>query len=68
MLNLVDQPGFAVGSQAERMATIKHGAAAMVAMYHATTPIYTCIIRRAFGVAGCAFSDPEDGRGVRVAW
>jgi hypothetical protein len=40
----------------------------MVAMYHITTPIYTCIIRRAFGVAGCAFSDPEDGRGVRVAW
>ncbi|KAH6909413.1 propionyl-CoA carboxylase [Coprinopsis sp. MPI-PUGE-AT-0042] len=68
ILNLVDQPGFAVGSQAERMATIRHGAAAMVAMYHVATPIYTCIIRRAFGVAGCAFSDPEDGRGVRVAW
>ncbi|KAG2003540.1 propionyl-CoA carboxylase [Coprinopsis cinerea AmutBmut pab1-1] len=68
ILNLVDQPGFAIGSQAERNATIKHGAATMVALYHATIPIYTTIIRRAFGVAGCAFADPEDGRGVRVAW
>ncbi|TFK28521.1 propionyl-CoA carboxylase [Coprinopsis marcescibilis] len=68
ILNLVDQPGFAIGSLAERMATIRHGAAAMVAMYHGTVPIYTVIVRRTFGVAGCAFSDPEDGRGARVAW
>ncbi|KAJ2915848.1 hypothetical protein MD484_g4573, partial [Candolleomyces efflorescens] len=68
ILNLVDQPGFAIGSQAERMATIRHGAAAMVAMYHCSVPFYTIIIRRAFGVAGCAFADPENGKGIRVAW
>ncbi|KAF4616509.1 hypothetical protein D9613_008774 [Agrocybe pediades] len=68
ILNLVDQPGFAIGSLAERMATIRHGAAAMAALYHATTPIYTVILRRAFGVAGGAFADPEDGTGIRVAW
>ncbi|RXW22220.1 hypothetical protein EST38_g3635 [Candolleomyces aberdarensis] len=68
ILNLVDQPGFAIGSQAERMATIRHGAAAMVAMYNASVPFYTIIIRRAFGVAGCAFADPENGKGIRVAW
>jgi len=50
------------------MATIRHGAAAMAALYHATTPIYTVILRRAFGVAGGAFADPEDGTGARVAW
>ncbi|KAF9057205.1 propionyl-CoA carboxylase [Panaeolus papilionaceus] len=68
ILNLVDQPGFAIGSLAERMATIKHGASAMAALYMATTPIYTVIIRRAFGVAGGAFADPDDGTGTRVAW
>jgi len=68
ILNLVDQPGFAIGSAAERMATIRHGASAMSALYHATVPIFTVIIRRAFGVAGGAFADSEDGRGTRVAW
>ncbi|KAG6897309.1 hypothetical protein C0992_002611 [Termitomyces sp. T32_za158] len=68
LLNLVDLPGFAVGSVAEKMATIRHGASAMSALYHATIPIYTVIIRRAFGVAGGVFADPEDGAGTRVAW
>ncbi|KAG6865318.1 hypothetical protein C0991_003492 [Blastosporella zonata] len=56
------------GSIAERAATIRHGASAMSALYSATTPIYTVIIRRAFGVAGGVFADPEDGAGLRVAW
>ncbi|KAH9849625.1 propionyl-CoA carboxylase [Lenzites betulinus] len=68
LLNLVDQPGFAIGSAAERMATIRHGAAIMSALYHATVPIFTVIIRRSFGVAGGAFSDPGDGLNTRVAW
>ncbi|RDB30514.1 Propionyl-CoA carboxylase beta chain, mitochondrial [Hypsizygus marmoreus] len=68
LLNLVDLPGFAIGSVAERAATIRHGASAMSALYNATIPIYTVIIRRAFGVAGGAFADPEDGMGTRVAW
>ncbi|KAL0066346.1 hypothetical protein AAF712_006605 [Marasmius tenuissimus] len=64
ILNLVDQPG----SLAERMATIRHGATAMAAIYNASIPIYTVIVRRAFGVAGSVFADPEDGRNTRVAW
>jgi acetyl-CoA carboxylase carboxyltransferase component len=50
------------------MATIRHGASAMSALYHATVPIFTVVVRRAFGVAGGAFADSEDGRGTRVAW
>ncbi|KAF8156872.1 propionyl-CoA carboxylase [Crassisporium funariophilum] len=68
ILNLVDQPGFAIGSLAERTATIRHGASAMAALYSATNPIYTIIIRRAFGVAGGAFAHPDDGADNRVAW
>ena len=68
ILNLVDQPGFAVGSLAERTSTIRHGGAALVALYQASTPIYTVITRRAFGVAGSAFADLDDGYGTRVAW
>lgn len=68
ILNLVDQPGFAVGSVAEKMATIRHGAAALAALYQASVPIFTIIIRRAFGVAGGAFAEADDGWGKRVAW
>ncbi|KAI0646557.1 propionyl-CoA carboxylase [Trametes meyenii] len=68
LLNLVDQPGFAIGSAAERAATIRHGVAIMAALYHATIPIFTVILRRSFGVAGGALSDPGDGLNTRVAW
>ena len=56
------------GSAAEKMATIRHGASAMSALYNASIPIFTVVIRRAFGVAGGVFADPEDGRGERIAW
>ncbi|KAF8639467.1 hypothetical protein AX17_001487 [Amanita inopinata Kibby_2008] len=68
VLNLVDQPGFAVGSVAERTATIRHGVSALSALYNATIPIYTVILRRVFGVAGGAFADFDDGANVRAAW
>ncbi|RPD57011.1 propionyl-CoA carboxylase [Lentinus tigrinus ALCF2SS1-7] len=68
ILNLVDQPGFAIGSAAERTATIRHGASVMSALFYATIPIYTVVLRRAFGVAGGALSDPDDGVNTRVAW
>lgn len=57
-----------IGSIAERTATIRHGASALSALYNATVPIYTVVTRRAFGVAGGVFADPEDGMGTRVAW
>jgi len=40
----------------------------MAALYNASVPFYTVILRRAFGVAGGAFADPDDGTGIRVAW
>ncbi|KAH8101785.1 propionyl-CoA carboxylase [Cristinia sonorae] len=68
ILNLVDQPGFAIGSAAEKAATIRHGASAMSALYSTRVPIFTVILRRAFGVAGAAFANPEDDNNNRVAW
>ncbi len=40
----------------------------MAALYYATIPIYTVVVRRAFGVAGGTLSDPDDGTNTRVAW
>lgn len=67
VVSLVDQPGFAIGTAAERASTIRHGAAAIAALYQASIPWFTVVIRRAFGVAGAALVDRGDPD-VRVAW
>ena len=51
---LCDCPGFMIGVDAERSATIRHGARAMAAIYQTTTPWCTVIVRNSFGVAGAA--------------
>jgi acetyl-CoA carboxylase carboxyltransferase component len=50
--HLVDNPGFMIGKQAEQEATIRAGARALTAIYQATVPWCTVIIRKVFGVAG----------------
>jgi acetyl-CoA carboxylase carboxyltransferase component len=67
LVNLVDQPGFAVGIQAEVEATIRHGVTAIAALYQLSVPVFTVIVRRAFGVAGAALVDRGEPD-VRVAW
>ena len=64
---LVDQPGFAVGRQAESEATVRSGVRAIAALYQLTVPYFTVIIRRVFGVAGAALVD-RGQPDLRVAW
>eukprot|EP00002_Diphylleia_rotans_P031382 TRINITY_DN6519_c0_g1_i1.p1 TRINITY_DN6519_c0_g1~~TRINITY_DN6519_c0_g1_i1.p1 ORF type:complete len:501 (-),score=103.13 TRINITY_DN6519_c0_g1_i1:610-2112(-) len=67
IVNLVDQPGFAVGLKAEKASTIRKGASAIASLYSSNVPWFTVIIRRAFGVGGAALVDRGDPD-VRVAW
>ncbi len=67
IVNFVDQPGFAVGTAAERDATIRRGVGAIAALYQLSTPYFAVIVRRAFGVAGAAMVDCTTPR-FRVAW
>ena len=64
---LMDCPGFMIGLQAERTATIRHGVRAMAAMNQTTTPWCTVIVRNAFGVAGAAHQ-PAGRLSLRYAW
>ena len=64
---LMDCPGFMIGLQAERSATIRHGVRAMAAMNQTTVPWCTVIIRNAFGVAGAAHQ-PAGRLSLRYAW
>jgi acetyl-CoA carboxylase carboxyltransferase component len=67
VVHLVDNPGFLVGSRAEQEGTIRHGARALAAIYQATVPWCTVIIRKAFGVAGAAHGNHARYR-YRYAW
>ena len=54
VVHLVDVPGFVIGREAEQTATIRHGARAMAAVYQASVPWCSIILRKVFGVAGAA--------------
>jgi acetyl-CoA carboxylase carboxyltransferase component len=63
----VDVPGFMIGPQAEREATLRHGARAMAALFMTDSPVVTIHVRKAFGMAVNATSNP-DRLGLRLAW
>ena len=68
ILNLVDNPGFAVGLEHELAGTIRRGGEWMVASAQANVPIFTVVMRRSFGVAGNNYATPRSQPSVRVAW
>ena len=45
-VNFVDQPGFVIGTEAERRGTIRRGTRAMVAIYQATVPNVSILCAR----------------------
>ena len=57
LIHMVDNPGFMVGLDAERSATIRRGVETMNSVYKASVPWATIIIRKAYGVAGSAMSN-----------
>ena len=67
IINLVDQPGFFIGKEAEINGTIRKGVRASFAALQATIPWSTVYIRKCFGVAGAAQSNPNE-LNWRYAW
>jgi acetyl-CoA carboxylase carboxyltransferase component len=65
VVSLVDEPGFMIGSAAERAATIRHGAATLFAVMQSTVPWVSVIVRKTYGVAAAAHFGPG---GYVVAW
>ncbi len=67
ILHLVDNPGFVIGKNAEKEATIRYGARALSAIYQINVPMCSIILRKAFGVAGAANINHTRHR-YRLAW
>jgi acetyl-CoA carboxylase carboxyltransferase component len=65
VISFVDEPGFMIGPDAERDATIRHGMAALCALMQSSVPFVSVIVRKVFGVAGAAHFGPG---GEVFAW
>jgi acetyl-CoA carboxylase carboxyltransferase component len=61
VVNLVDQPGFVVGTESEKAGTMRRGARMIAAVQQARVPWCSIIVRKCFGVAGAAH-----GNGFRL--
>ena len=67
VVNFVDNPGFLIGSAAERAGTVRAGARALVAVYQASMPWISILIRRCYGVAGAGHGNAQ-ALNLRYAW
>lgn len=67
VVHLVDNPGFVIGRAAEEAGTIRHGAHALAAVYQASVPWCSVLVRKCFGVAGAAHSNASRAH-YRYAW
>jgi acetyl-CoA carboxylase carboxyltransferase component len=65
--NFVDQPGFVIGSAAERAGTIRRGTRALVGVYQATVPWCSVLVRKVYGVAGAGHGN-HARLNLRYAW
>ena len=59
IVSLVDEPGFMIGIESERVGAIRPGTAAVLAAASATVPWASVIVRKVFGVAGAAHFGPD---------
>ena len=67
VVHLVDNPGFVIGLDAEKAATIRFGARALTAVYQTNVPWCSIILRKVFGVAGAAHMNASRTH-YRYAW
>ncbi len=67
IVNFVDQPGFVIGTEAERQGTIRRGTRALYASYQASVPWVSILVRKVFGVAGAGHGNTQ-ALNLRYAW
>ena len=67
VVNFVDNPGFEIGIEAEKRGTIRHGVRALFAVYQASVPWCSILVRRVFGVAGAGHG-AHHRLNLRYAW
>ena len=59
ILSFIDEPGFMIGKEAERAATIRHGTNTVLTAAMTSVPWACVMVRRSFGVAQVAHYGPD---------
>ncbi len=59
IVSFVDEPGFMIGPQAERDATMRFGSAAIIAAAMCTVPWASVVVRKSMGLASAVHYGPE---------
>ncbi|CAL5871936.1 uncharacterized protein PFLUO_LOCUS6191 [Penicillium psychrofluorescens] len=67
VLQFLDVPGYAIGTVAERTATMRWGVELAKAYFSTTMPVFNVVTRRVFGVAGGVMLSCRDPV-MQVAW
>ena len=67
VVNFVDNPGFLIGIEAEKRGTIRQGVRALCAVYQATVPWVSVLVRKVYGVAGAGHG-AHHRLNLRYAW
>jgi acetyl-CoA carboxylase carboxyltransferase component len=65
IVSFMDEPGFMIGSEAEKAGTIRYGVEAIFAVQQSHVPWFTVLVRKSFGVAAGVHLGPA---GRVVAW
>ena len=67
VVNFVDNPGFLIGTEAERAGTVRFGARALAAVFQSSVPWVSVLLRRVYGVSGASHGN-ADRLNLRYAW
>ncbi len=59
VISFVDEPGFMIGSESERLATIRYGTATVLTVADCQVPWASVVVRKSFGVAQGAHYGPN---------
>lgn len=67
VVQMADIPGFVIGLESEKTATIRHGVRALAALHQLTVPMCSIVVRKAYGVAGAMHANYSRFK-YRYAW
>lgn len=68
IITLTDTPGVMTGPEAERQGSLKYGLAAAYSLAWASTPVFSVILRKAFGFGGGLMAGSFGPQTVALAW
>lgn len=68
LISFIDAPGVLIGPQAERQRLVRHSAKPLMALAHATVPLLTVVLRKAYGAGFLAMGGGRTGVDGALIW